>query len=201
MFFFSLVNSVNCAGKETRVPILYYSIVKLQHKPTDFLLSSIELNYQTGSTQQIVRGVNSTKLTLAETYWTLLPFENPSEKNKKEKRQGEPLKCGDKIVLRHTVTSKNLHSHAITAQLGKGYEVSAFDDKDTGDAWTVECEHDMEILYVKDIFQLKHQDTGYYLNANKTGKYIKELMGEHEVYCSENNKGADWFVRHGIFVK
>jgi dolichyl-phosphate-mannose--protein O-mannosyl transferase len=201
MIFSLLVSAAKSTEKELSVPVVYYSIVKLQHNATDFLLSSIELNYQTGSTQQLVRGVNESKIALAETYWTLLPAEKVLESGAKEKHQGEPVKCGDKIILRHTVTSKTLHSHAITAQLGQGYEVSAFDGKDTGDIWTVECDHEKGAIFVKDIFKLHHQDTGYYLNANKTGKYIKEIMGEHEIYCSESSDDAEWIVRHGIFVK
>ena len=200
MFFFSLFCLFSQSEETSKIPLSYYSLVKLEHASSKLFLSSIELNYMTGSTQQIVRGVNATKIALAETLWALLPVDEETGQNSNEKHQGEPVRCGDYIKLRHSVTSKNLHSHAIEAQLGKGYEVSCFDGTDTGDVWLVECKENTEVLNVRDHFTLKHKDTGYYLNANATGTYIKELMGEHEIYCSETNENADFFVRHGIFV-
>ena len=203
MFFFSLFTIFILSKDDeavSTIPLVYYSLVKLQHASSKLFLSSIEINYLTGSTQQIVRGVNSTKIALAETLWALLPVDENTGINSKEIRQGEPVRCGDYIKLKHSVTSKNLHSHAIPAQLGKGYEVSCFDGTDTGDVWEVQCKENVEILKVRDHFTLKHKDTGYYLNANATGTYISEIMGEHEIYCSETNDDAEFFVRHGIFV-
>lgn len=174
------------------VPVTYYSIIKLQNANTGLMLSSIEVSYQTGSTQQLVRGVNRTKYGRAENYWTVLPVQNSTI------HQGEIVKCGDRLRLRHTVTNKYLHSHAITAQLEKGYEVSAFDGSDTGDVWQMKC--NQQNVLVGDNVKLLHIDTNYYLNANATGMYIPEIMGEHEIYGSETDKNAYWFVRFGVFV-
>lgn len=174
------------------VPIRYYSVIKLQHAKTGLMLSSIELNYQTGSTQQLVRGVNKTKYSRAETYWTVLPLENSTI------HQGEIVKCGDKLRFKHTVTGKNLHSHAIAAQLEKGYEISAFDGSDHGDIWEIQCKN-TDVMIGENV-KLFHLDTQYYLNANATGLYIPELMGEHEIYGSETPDDTEWFVRYGIFV-
>merc|ERR1719285_797489 len=60
----------------------------------------------------------------------------------KEKPTGTPVKCGNKIRLTHTRTSKNLHSHKHQAPISGRLEVSAFgtDGKgDKGDNWKLTC--------------------------------------------------------------
>ena len=169
-------------------------MIKLRHLKTDLFLSSIDVHYQTGSTQQIVRGVNRTKMTLAETFWNIFPIETSTNHY-----QGEPVQCGSEIRLLHTVTQKWLHSHAIKGQLEHGYEVSAFEGSDTGDVWKIICDED--IWTYSTTFKLFHRDTSYYLSANLTGKYEKEIMGEYEVFGDEKDDENDWISSSGIFVK
>lgn len=179
--------------EKMKLGISYYSIIKLQHKATEKVLSSISINYQTGSTQQVVRGSPKEKISLAENFWSIYPIMNETI------LQGKRLKCGDKLRLRHVNTRKWLHSHSIKSQHEKGYEVSGFEGpSDEGDVWILDC--DSDIMHLGTPIRLIHNTTKYYLTVNPTGEYIDELYGQNEVYGSESSKDTEWFVRYGVFV-
>ena len=179
--------------EEKNIEISYYSMVKLKHIKSGLYISSIDVNYQTGSTQQLVRAVNSTKMTLAETYWVTYPLANETSVS-----QGETIRCGSNLRLLHSVTQKWLHSHGIKGQLEHDYEVSAFDGSDTGDVWRLMCEE--EVWTPSTPLTLYHIDTGYYLSANEKGIYEKEIMGEHEVFCAPKPDDNEWLIAGGVFV-
>ncbi|OHT16225.1 Stromal cell-derived factor 2-like protein [Tritrichomonas foetus] len=179
------------SGEKDEVPVAYYNMIKLKHTRSEYLLSSIELPYQQGSNQQLVRAIH--KVTLAETFWTVYPPANETD----EVPQGKPVECGSVIRLNHATTGKWLHSHKIPGHFGSGYEVTCFDGSDSGDNWLLEC-NDMWTL--GSVFRLKHIDTGFYLAANETSEYPKEEAGEHEIYAAEEDEGNEWQIVGGIFV-
>lgn len=177
-------------GDKSSINVGYFNMVKLYHPTSELYLSSIEVPYQTGSCQQVARGIG--KSTLAETYWTVWPLPDDSENF-----QGMPVQCGSKIRLQHAATGKWLHSHNIDGHFGSGHEVSCFDEDDTGNNWELECN---DVWTASSAFRLKHVDTGYYLSANISSEYEKELGGEHEIYCIDDEDGTEWFTGGGIFV-
>lgn len=195
MFFvyflcFSLSSIEEYDGDPEELQISYYNMIKLKHIGTNYLLSSAEIPYQSGSNQQIVRGIQ--KSTLAETFWTIFPPVTDTET-----LQGQPIECGSTIRLYHAVTGKWLHSHKIPGHFGAGYEVTAFDGNDSGDNWILECSNTFK---VGSMFRLQHADTGFYLSCNETSEYPKQEGGEHEIFVSEEDEGNEWQTMGGIFV-
>jgi len=78
-----------------------------------------------------------------------------------------PVKCGSKIRLEHTGSTKNLHTHNFKSPISGNQEVSAYGDDqgegDDNDNWFVECE---DKYWTKGgIFQLKNVVTGVYLSG------------------------------------
>ena len=191
--FFSLIYASlemeEYKGKKSDVSIGYYNMIKLRHIPSNLYLSSIELNYEIGSIQQVIRGIK--KGTLAETYWTIFPPINQTIS------QGTPIQCPSMIRLIHGSTGKHLHSHLFNAHNSTGHEVSGFDGNDTGDHWLVECNGDWKL---DTEIKLKHVDTNYYLNANISSLYDKIEGGEFEIYASEKSDNANWIIGGGLFV-
>jgi dolichyl-phosphate-mannose--protein O-mannosyl transferase len=187
---FGFVTSVeDFTGDKTQLSVGYYTLVKLQHFKSSLYLSSLVLQYQNGSNQQVVRGI--TKGTLAETYWTVFPPLNDTDIP-----QGRAVDCGSVIRLQHVVTNRWLHSHPIPGHFGSGHEVSGFDGSDSGDNWELEC--DVTWTAASQI-KLKHIDTGYYLAANATSKHEPDVGGEFEVFASEQSDHA-WVLSGGVFV-
>lgn len=177
-------------GEKSDIPISYYSMIKLTHTESDLHLSSIELNYPSGSFQQMTRA--SPKLTLAENYWAVYPMDNETDIN-----QGKPIECGATIQLMHVATNRWLHSHKIKTPFGNGYEVSCFDDKDSGNLWYLECN---DILTAGSAFRLQHINTGYYLAVNNSYEYPNEQGGGKMVYLSEIDEGNEWYIPGSITV-
>ena len=191
LFLISFAKSIEeYDGEQDDIPVTYYNMIKLRHTRTEYLLSSIEIPYQMGSNQQVVRGIS--KSTLAETFWTIHPTANETEI-----MQGQEIECGSTIRLNHGTTNKWLHSHKIPGHFGSGYEVSCFDGDDSGNNWFLECSNTWK---VGSLFRLQHVDTGYYLSINETSEYSKQEAGEHEVFVSEEDEGNEWQIVGGIFV-
>lgn len=177
-------------GDKSQISVNYYNMIKLQHKTSKLTLSSVEFRYQTGSCQQIVRGIG--KPTLAETYWTVYPLPHETDIP-----QGRPVECGSKIRFLHAATGAWLHSHSIPAFSAGGYEVSGFDSSDSGDFWELICD---DSWTAETEIKLKHCDTGYFLSANESSIYPDESGGGYEVMTSAHSEGQEWVVSGGIFV-
>jgi dolichyl-phosphate-mannose--protein O-mannosyl transferase len=177
-------------GEKGQISINYYTMIKLQDQTTGLYLSSVEFSYQAGSNQQMVRAIS--KITLAETYWTIWPLPNQTAIP-----QGLPVECGASIRLQHAVTGRWLHSHSIPGHFGSGHEVSCFEGSDSGDFWKVICENSWN---ADSAIKLLHIDTGFYLSANQTSSHPKEFGGEYEVFASQEDKSS-WLIAGGIFVE
>ena len=132
-FFAASAKITKFKGDKGDIPVTYYSMVKPQHVDTKMCLSSLEIAYQGGSKQQMTRAIRA--IMLAETLWTIYPGRNITHVH-----QGDQLKCGDVVRLRHATTATWLHSHDFDSQLGNGLEVSATSEgEDDGNDWMVEC--------------------------------------------------------------
>ncbi|KAH0794445.1 Stromal cell-derived factor 2-like protein [Histomonas meleagridis] len=177
-------------GEKSDILISYYSMIKLQHTETDLLLSSIELNYPSGSFQQMTRAIR--KPVLAETYWTVFPMSNETEI-----LQGKPIECGSTIRLNHATTKKWLHSHRVKTPDNKGFEVSCFDEDDEGNLWYLECN---DMWTAGSAFRLQHVVTDHYLAVDSSSEYPAEQAGEHLVYASKIDEGNEWSIAGAITV-
>ena len=153
-------------------------------------------NYGSGSRQQI--STTTSKKDDANTLWTV----RDAERLDRTCRTGEPILCGDKIRLEHSQTNKNLHSHSnFRAVLSNRQEVSCFGDDgmgDQGDDWEVVCNVDTNYGPVKgqgqkvlgkDLFQLRHIDTGNVLTSEKNFRFTQQncprcvIVGDMETSC------------------
>ncbi|EAX93737.1 MIR domain containing protein [Trichomonas vaginalis G3] len=196
MFLFfcnSISTSEEVLKQIAELPVTYYSIVRLENVQSQLLLSSFEGHYVTGSKQQIARGVNSSKQALAELYFNVL------SNNRSSVLQGDYVRCGDELTLQHTVSSGFLHSHNFTSPLNSGHEISIYPLPDEiGNVWKVVCTGD--IIKFRQPFKLLNIKMNEYLSVNAKGLYPADIGGHNEMYCSDNQDQADWFVRHGVFV-
>jgi dolichyl-phosphate-mannose--protein O-mannosyl transferase len=190
------------------LPLTCSSTIRLRNERLGFYLHSSELNYGSGSGQQIVTA-----------------FEGDSDYNslwtvKEQEAEGEPLcrtgaklKCGAAIRLEHMNTGRNLHSHAAFQSPVTGrQEVSAFGnqgDGDGGDNWIIECDsEDVEgYIYGKTKFYLKHRDTGNYLYSDTNSKYTENncrrcpIVGHSEISSQrfKAKNGGLWKIHSGFF--
>ena len=100
------------------------------------------------------------------------------------------MKCGDKVRLEHNQTGKNLHSSkGKAAPLSQRQEVSGYGDDgmgDRGDDWQLECNEisqygstkkQGENITGKDLFFLKHVDSGCYLISERTHSFTQANCG------------------------
>merc|ERR1719354_788167 len=131
----------------------------------------------------------------------------------KEKPTGTPVKCGNKIRLMHTRTSKNLHSHNHQAPISGRLEVSAFgtDGKgDKGDNWKLTCMNKEAKYWIRqDDISLKHIETSHWLYTNAQVSFNRRncggncpIMGQLEVSTGEKRKkGSLWKADQGVLFK
>ena len=75
------------------------------HRHCLYSLSSMGVNYGSGSGQQVVTAANGKED--SNSLWTVKEAENGA----KPCKTGQSFRCGDKIRLEHVPTGKNLHSH------------------------------------------------------------------------------------------
>lgn len=177
----------------SELPVVYYSIARLENINSAKILSSFEGHYVTGSRQQTVRAVNQSKQALAENFFTILPY------NRSEVNQGDYVRCGDNIILQHTVSSGYLHSHNFSSPLNTGHEVSAYPlPDDFGNIWKIVCQGDM--IKFRQTFKLLNLKMREYLNSNIKLPLPDTIGGQDEVYCGSESGDSVWFVRHGMFV-
>ena len=170
-------------------------------------------NYGSGSAQQVITSQASKD---GDNLWIL----REGERNNRPCPTGLGFKCGDKVRFEHNQTGKNLHSHAnYKAPLSQRQEVSGFGDDgmgDQGDDWELVCNEVSgygpikklgEQLTGKDVFFLKHANTGCMLISDSTFRYTHQncprcpIVNHMEVSCVENakQKTSLWRVDSGFF--
>ncbi|OHT03222.1 MIR domain containing protein [Tritrichomonas foetus] len=173
----------------------YYSMVKFEHKLTKRYLSASILSFESGSRQMLTRA--SVKSHLAESLWTILPG---NESSSEVVHQGDVVRCGDVIQLYHVTSKGYLHSHNFFSFLGRGYEITSFNDKDSGNLWTVKCEG--EFPGYGHPLQLQHVNNRCHAATENSCQLPPQAGGEFELYCSLNTRGKefDWIPTAGIFV-
>ncbi len=194
-------------------PLTCSSTVRIQNVHMNFFLHSHELNYGSGSGQQIVTGFGDDN-----DYNSLWTFKYPDMGNEeltadKDCLSGQKIKCGQLVRLEHMNTKRNLHSHAaFNGPVSGRQEVSGYGeqgDGDTGDNWIVECHaNDVDgYLYAKTQFYLRHKDTDKYLYTDSGSKYNNQncrrcpIIGQAETSGSRSkNKHCLWKVHSGFFI-
>ncbi len=148
--------------------------MRIRNERTGFFLHSSELNYGSGSGQQIVDAFDGD-----HDYNSLWQIKEHEADEVVPCRTGTRIACGSSIRLEHMNTQRNLHSHAAFQSPVTGrQEVSAFGnrgDGDRGDNWIIECSSDDVggFIYGKTKLFLKHKDTGKYLYTDQQSKYTQ----------------------------
>lgn len=162
------------------------------------LLHSHVQTYPVGSNQQQVTCYHYKD---DNNQWTVLPtWEEPEYNPNSELRF---LQNGDVIRLQHGPTTRNLHSHSVSAPVTKlNNEVSCYGNSTVGDFhdhWVVEVvgdikqgtpEHVSRIHSLTTRLRLKHQALGCYLYASNAALPpwgFKQL----EVSCTKENDPDD----------
>ena len=90
----------------------------------------------------------------------------------------QAVKEGDVILLTHSQTRRNLHSHLHKSEITKQQEVSAFGDNgkgDNGDYWIVETQNG-KFWEIDGFVRLLHKDTKMYLNCNHSAKVVPRVL-------------------------
>ncbi|PIO70880.1 hypothetical protein TELCIR_07233 [Teladorsagia circumcincta] len=91
------------------------SVLKFSNANEGSRLHSHDVKYGSGSGQQSVTAVTASDD--VNSHWQIYP-------SLKEKcHRGDPIKCGDKIRLKHLTTGCFLHTHHFQAPLSKHYQV------------------------------------------------------------------------------
>jgi dolichyl-phosphate-mannose--protein O-mannosyl transferase len=180
------------AGHPSDIHLSYYSMVKLQHAESSLWLSSIEFNYQTGSHQQMTRGVKFPNL--SETLWTLYPGLNLTHLH-----QGDPIKCGDRIRFYHAATRVWLQVREFPSPLDHGFEVSGAEGDNDNNDWIVQCNED-DGPTLESCVALRSAAVPCFLAATESGEYKDEAGGQFEVCCDDGAERNAWTVSKGIFV-
>ncbi|CAI4222500.1 unnamed protein product [Auanema sp. JU1783] len=170
------------------------SLVKLMNANEGSRLHSHDVKYGSGSGQQSVTAVKNSDD--VNSHWMIYP------ELKADCGRGEPIKCGDKIRLKHLSTGCFLHSHHFHAPLSKQHqEVSCFGsdkESDSGDNWEVVCSDD-EWIETESV-RLKHVITGVYL-ALSGQQFGRPIHGQREVVGVDGiTNGVNWKVAEGVFM-
>ena len=184
--------------------VTYGSSLRIQNIITKYHLSSMGMNWSTGSGLQIVTAVKGDKelnglftIKEGETY----PI----------KASGEPVLCGEVIRLEHIATGKNLHSHEFKSFVTNSQEACAFGDDGNGDVndnFRINCykQNDNDIITGKTEFFLQHVPTENWLYINyRTSMYDDNncrgcpIRGQREVsLTTKKDKQCLWKVVGGI---
>ncbi|VDK52493.1 unnamed protein product [Cylicostephanus goldi] len=96
------------------------TVLKLMNINEAARLHSHEVKYGSGSGQQSVTAVTASDD--VNSHWQIFPGRGLKETCKR----GEPMKCGEKLRLKHLTTGCFLHTHHFTAPLSKHYQVFDF---------------------------------------------------------------------------
>uniref|UniRef100_A0A1I7WG09 MIR domain-containing protein n=1 Tax=Heterorhabditis bacteriophora TaxID=37862 RepID=A0A1I7WG09_HETBA len=170
------------------------SILKLSNANEGSRLHSHDVKYGSGSGQQSVTAVTSSDD--VNSHWQIFPG------LKVNCVRGDPIKCGEKIRLKHLTTGCFLHSHHFHAPLSKHYqEVSCFGSEsqsDSGDDWQVICSG--EEWVESESIKLKHVDTGVYL-AMSGQQFGRPIQGQREVVGTDGaTSGGNWRAVEGVYM-
>ncbi|KJH53251.1 MIR domain protein [Dictyocaulus viviparus] len=188
------------------------TVLKLANTNEGSRLHSHDVKYGSGSGQQSVTAVGNSDD--VNSHWQIYPpfcrlasvifaFYVKFVALKGSCGRGDPIKCGDKLRLKHLTTGCFLHSHHFQAPLSKHYqEISCFgggSQSDTSDDWQIICDSDewMESEAVK----FKHVETGVYL-ALSGQQFGRPIHGQREVVGTDSltNTGK-WKAAEGVYMK
>ncbi|KAK6060283.1 MIR domain protein [Cooperia oncophora] len=171
------------------------SVLKLANANEGSRLHSHDVKYGSGSGQQSVTAV--TQSDDVNSHWQIYPA------LKKECHRGDPIKCGDKIRLKHLTTGCFLHTHHFQAPLSKHYqEISCFGSQaqsDTGDNWQIVC--NSEDWLESENVKIKHVETGVYL-ALSGQQFGRPIHGQREIVGTDSiTNGGLWKAAEGVYMK
>lgn len=170
---------------------------------TSFNLHSHQINYGTGSGQQVVSGIID-----ANDPGSLFIFKEAH--NEKPCTTGKRIACGQRIRLEHVNSGKNLHSdEEFKSPFSYRQEVSLFGvggKGDINDDWIIVCKDDsQDFLRGSTVFGLRHAETGKYLYTDNKYSYNQEncrncpIIGQREVSATLTQSSyCDWKVV-GVF--
>ncbi|KAJ2795412.1 hypothetical protein H4R20_005886 [Coemansia guatemalensis] len=167
------------------------STIKLAHVKTDTRLTMPQVSYGTGSQQQAVTAQGDASLTKA--LWRVEPLD--------AEERGAPVACGSRLQLINSDSDHRLHSHAAhRSPLSGNQEVSAFDGRDDGDVWTLECLKAEKLWRRETPVYLRHVDTGKYLASIPSKKYRQPISGHQEVSAGKKpDANAQWMALEGYY--
>lgn len=178
------------------------SVITLRHESTQTMLFSQQVQYGTGSGQQVVTGYPGKGYSHA--YWLIRPAHYASDdKNRKKSpscQPGQAIKNGGVIRLQHVNTQGHLHSHLHTSPLTRNQEVSCFVGSDTGDNWIVELldNKDKSAVWSRENrVRFKHADTGKYLYMHPQARFGHPIPDHIEVCAMQNVAATD---RNSVFL-
>lgn len=171
------------------------TVLKLSNANEGSRLHSHDVKYGSGSGQQSVTAVTASDD--VNSHWQIYP---PLEGSC---HRGDPIKCGEKIRLKHLTTGCFLHTHHFQAPLSKHHqEVSCFgstSQSDSGDNWIIMC--DGEEWQESDAVKIKHADTNVYL-ALSGQQFGRPIHGQREVVGTDGfTSGGKWKAAEGVYMK
>lgn len=164
----------------TQTIIRYGMRIRLRHRATGALLSSLDRVYQHAGTsgQQIVGG---SAFKDDKSVWLI----KPAHEFRTEDRNGQEVSNGDNFRLEHVATQKNLHTHTHPAPLtgASQFEVTAYThagpgDGDVFDNWSLLGEGGKWKFGVP--FRLRHTSSGRLLHSHGAAN-LQLTAGLYEV--------------------
>lgn len=209
LLFLAPTNSINMSEEDIKSSInaktiTYGSSLRIQNKMTLFHLSSMGMNWGSGSHLQIITGFKEDNN--ANSLFTIKEAEGLAPKI-----SGEPVKCGDSIRLEHVTTQKNLHSHEFPSFITGEQEACAFGENGIGDVndnFIISCYkmEDGETVTGKTEFFLRHNATQKWLHIKYQNSLYHDgncqgcpIRGQREVALKEKkDKQCLWKVVGGV---
>jgi len=189
--------SQNCVWGKTFQDVTFGSSFKLVNSAHEVRLHSQEIKYGSGSGQQSVTALNA--YDDVDSHWLVKGIGAIGH------RRGQAIRCGAKIRLEHSTSSRNLHSHKFAAPISNHHqEVSAYGEKgegDTGDIWQVVCTQKGAKTWKRgEAVQLKHVDTKAFLGLSGR-TFGRPISGQYEVVGLPNagESSCHWTTAEGVF--
>lgn len=180
------------------------SSIKLTHVETGYKLHSHEIKYGSGSGQQSVTAFPSADD--SNSYFIVTSGYSPitQQASNSDCVRGQPIECGSIIRLLHVNTNHYLHSHLHQSPLSGNQEVSAFNEQNTGDNWTLHCLNKNRKYWMRDEeVRLSHVETDRFLHSSSQLVYPNVIRGQLEVSAVHSSKSKSrqtvWAAREGIY--
>ncbi len=184
--------------------VTYGSTLRIQNIISTYHLTSMGMNWSTGSGLQIVTAISSDRDT--GSLFTIKEGDGyPVKVN------GEIVRCGDIIRLEHVVTGKNLHSHEFKSFVTDSQEACAFGENGQGDVndnFQISCykQENNDTITGKTQFFLQHVPTEKWLYVNYRISMYNDrncrgcpIRGQREVSLTEKkDKQCLWQVVGGV---